>query len=161
MCDDAQNYVTVHSDDSSKKVVTIPLVPSTRAVRFHSGAIVAPRKFHVVYNAPQVCGNPEYRVECGALFCDILRLPLLPHAHSIGDSIQRGRKDLNCVVLHVGSSCTEAVLNGIPASPERFNPSCNRAIWKRCIVTCLTEPLKTLLCTTNSCHFNFDLGTLL
>ena len=33
--------------------------------------------------------------------------------------------ELNSVVLLVGSSCTEVVLNGIPVFPERFNPSCH------------------------------------
>ena len=40
----------------------------TRSVRLHSGAIVAPRKFQGVFNAMQVCGNPECRAECGAEF---------------------------------------------------------------------------------------------
>ena len=38
--------------------------------------------------------------------------------------IQQESKELNCVVLHVGSFCTAVVLNGIPSFPERFNLSC-------------------------------------
>ena len=64
-------------------------------------------------------------------------------------------------VLHVGSSCTEVVLNGIRAFPVCFNTSCHRAIWQRCIATCFTQFQKTLLYTTTSCHLNFDPGTLL
>ena len=66
-----------------------------------------------------------------------------------------------CVVLHVESSYTEVVLNGISAFPERFNPPCHCAIWQRSITTCFKQSLKTFLCTTTSCHFNFDPGMLL
>ena len=76
-------------------------------------------------------------------------------------SIKQGSKGLNCVVLHVGSSCTEVVLNNIPAFLEHFNPSCRCAIWQCCIATCFTQSLKTFLCTKTLCHFNFDPGTLL
>ena len=76
----------LHSNDSSKEVVTFPFGTSpTRPVRLHRGAIVTPRKFHGVSIALQVCGNPK----CGAQFCDILQLPILTHAHSIMISIQR------------------------------------------------------------------------
>ena len=131
---------------------------STRPVQLYSDAIVAPRKFHGVSNALQVCSNPECRAECGVQFCDILQLPLLTHRHSSVISMQRGSKELNCVVLHLGSSCMEVVLNGIPAFPEHFNPSCHCTIWQCCIATCF---MKTFLCTMISCHFNFDPGALL
>ena len=58
------------------------------------------------------------------------------------------------------SSCTEVVLNGIPAFPERFNLSCHCVIWQRCNATCFMQSLKTFLCTTTSFHFNFDPGTV-
>ena len=76
-------------------------------------------------------------------------------------AIQQGSKELNCVILPVESSCTEVVLNGIPAIPKRFNPSCHSAIWQRCIATCFTQFLKTFFCTITSCHFNFDPQTML
>ena len=55
-------------------------------------AIVAHRKFHEVSNALQVRGNPEYRSECGAQFCDILRLPLVSHVQFIGDQHRTGKQ---------------------------------------------------------------------
>ena len=67
----------VHSDDSSKKVVTFTLIQVQQGL--HSGTIVALRKFHGTSNALQFCGNPECRAKC-----DILPLPLLTHAKSIG-----------------------------------------------------------------------------
>ena len=75
----------VHSDDSSKKVVIFPLVPIQQGL---CGASVASRKFHGVSNVLQVCGNPE----CGAQFCDILRLPLLTHAQSISNQHPTGKQ---------------------------------------------------------------------
>ena len=60
---------------------------------------------------------------------------------------------------HMGASCMEVVLNGIPAFLECFNPSCYCAIWQRCIAKFFTQSLKTFLCTMTSCHFNP--GTLL
>ena len=62
--------------------------------------------------------------------------------------IQQGNKELNCVVLHVGSSCMEIVLNGIAAFLECFNPLCNCAIWQRYIAICFMPSLNTFLCTT-------------
>ena len=88
----------------------------TRPVLLQSGAIVAPRKFHSVSNTLQVCGKPE----CGAQFCDILKLPLITHGQSIGDQQPTGSKELNCFGFHVVSSCTEVVLNGIPAFPAAY-----------------------------------------
>ena len=122
---------------------------------------VAPRKYHRVSNTLQVCGNPEYRAECGAQFCDILRLPLLTHAESIGDKYSTGKQgvELSCPLR--GLPCTGVVLNGIPALPEYLFPSCHCAILQRCIATSLTWSLKTFLCTTTWYHFNFDPGTLL
>ena len=55
----------------------------------HSGAIVEPRKFRAISNVLQVCGNPEYRVECVA--CSLSAI-----------SIKQESKELNYVVLHVG-----------------------------------------------------------
>ena len=132
---------------SSKIVATFRLVPVQQPVRLHSSAIVAPRKLHGVSNAQQVYSNRECRTQ----FCDIVRLPLLTGAQSISE-------ELNSVVLYVGSSCT-----GVGCSERHpcFNPSCHCAIWQRCIATCFTQSLKTCLCTTSSCHFNFDPGTLL
>ena len=75
-------------------------------------------------------------------------------------SIQQGSKELNCAVLHVGSSCVEIVLNDIPAFPERFNSSYHHVIRQRCIATCFTQSLKAFLFTTTSCYFNFHPGTL-
>ena len=43
------------SDESSKEVVTFPLLSVQQGpMRLHSGAMVAPRKFHGVSNALQV-----------------------------------------------------------------------------------------------------------
>ena len=66
----------------------------TKPVRLHSSAIVAPGKFHVVSNALQVFRKPEYRAECGAQFCDILRHPLLTHSQYIGDQHPRGKQEV-------------------------------------------------------------------
>ena len=125
-----------------------------RPVRLLSDAIVAPRKFHGVSNALQVYGNQECRAECGSHFCDIFKLPLLIQAQSIGDHYPTGNQG-------VGLCCSPSgvVLYGIPAFPERFNPSYHCTIWQRC-ATCFTQSLKSLFCTTTSCHFNFDPGTL-
>ena len=57
-------------------------------------------------------------------------------------SIHQRSKELNCVVLQEGSSCTEVVLNSIPAFPEHFNPSCHCAVWQCCITTCFMQTLK-------------------
>ena len=47
-----------------------------------------------VSSALQVCGNPECCEECGAQFCDILRLLLLTHAQSICDHHPTGEQGL-------------------------------------------------------------------
>ena len=60
--------------------------------RGERGAIVISRKFHGVSNALQCCGNSECRAECGAQFCDILRLPLLTHEQSISDQHPTGKQ---------------------------------------------------------------------
>ena len=60
----------------------------TRPVQMLSGAIVAPRKFHGISNALQVCSIAE----CGLQFCDILRLVLLTHAQSIGNQHPTGKQ---------------------------------------------------------------------
>ena len=60
-----------------------------------------------------------------------------------------GKQGVNYVVLHMVSSCTEVVLNGIAAFPERFNPSCHCAKWQRYIATCFTQFQVTFLCTTS------------
>ena len=85
----------------------------TRPVRLQSCVVVAPRKCHGVCNALKVCGNPKCRAECGALYCDILSRS--PSAISI----QQVSNELNCG-LHVQLSCTEVVLNGIAAFPNRL-----------------------------------------
>ena len=110
----------------------------TRTMRLHNGAIVAPWIFHGLSNALQVCGNRECYAECGAQFCDILRLPLLTHALPIGDQHPTGKEGVELYfsphgVIHRG------VMNGIPAFPERFNPSCHCAIWQRCTSICFTN----------------------
>ena len=64
------------------------------------------------------------------------------------------------IVLHVGSFCTEVVLNGVLAFPECFSPSCHCARWQCCIAACFTQSLKTFLCTTTSCHFKHGLSVL-
>ena len=80
----------------------------TRPVQLYSGAIVAPLKFHGVSNVLKVLCNPECRAECGAQFCDILRLLLLIHAQSISDQYPTGKQgvELCCspcgVVLYGG-----------------------------------------------------------
>ena len=76
-------------------------------------------------------------------------------------SIQQGSKELNCVALHVRLSFMEVVLNGITAFSEYFIPLCHCMIWKCCIARCFMQSLKKFLCTMTSCHFSFDLGTLL
>ena len=130
----------------------------TRPMRLHSSAIVAPRKFQGISNALQVCGIPECRTECEAQFCDILRLLLLTQAQYIGDQHPTGKQgiELCCsphgVVLYRGCPKQHPCLPGT---------SCHFAIWQSCITTCFTQSLKTFLCTMNSCHFNFDPGTLL
>ena len=136
----------VHCDDLSKKVLTSPLVISpTRPLQLHSGAIVAPRKFHRVSNALQVSG----RVQCGAQFCDILRLPLLIHPQSIGDQHPTGKQEVELcysprgVVLYGGCS-------------ER-----HRAIWQRYIAICFTQSLKTFLIQEHCSSFvKYGVSTL-
>jgi hypothetical protein len=58
--------------------------------------------------------------------------------------------ELSCVVVNVGSSWTMAVLNGIPPFTEQFHPSCHCAMWQS--ITCFSQYLKTILCTTTSCN---------
>jgi len=53
-----------------------------------------------------------------------------------------------------------AVLNGIPPFTKQFHPSCHFAIWQSSITTCFSQSLKTGLCTTTSCNFNFYPGAL-
>ena len=138
----------------SKKVVTFSLVPVQQCLCDCTGS-VAPHEFQRVSNALQVCGNPECHEECGAQFCDILRLPLLTHMQYIGDQhpTEKQRVELCCSPHEV--VCPERH----PFFPEFFNPSCHCMIWHRCIATCFKQSLKTL-CFTTSCHFNFDPGTL-
>ena len=105
---------SVHSDDSSKKNSYLPFCTHpTRPLRLYSGAIVAPQKFHGISNALQVTQNVVQNVE--AQFCDILRLPLLPHAQSIGDQHPKGKQGVELYCSPGG-----LVLKGIPAFPERF-----------------------------------------
>ena len=134
------------------QVSSITLVPPRRPVRLHSGASVAPRKFHGVSNVLQVCGNSE----CGAQYCDILRLLLLTHAQSIGYHHPTGKQGVELCCFPHG-----VILYDISGFPKCFNQLCPSAIWQCCIATYFTESLKTFLCTTNSCHFNFEPGTLL
>ena len=112
----------VHSDDSFQASRHLPFdTGTTRPVRLHSDAIAASRKFHGVANALAVCSNPECRAECGAQFCDILKTSAANSraVHRLSASNREARSWT--VVLRVGSSCTEVVLNGIPAFPECFN----------------------------------------
>ena len=142
----------VFSDDSSKKGITFPLVPVQQYLCDYIVVLLlllgnfmgypTRCKFAVTQNVVQ---NVEHNFVTNSDF----------------HCIQQGSEELNCVVLHVRSYFTEIVLNGIPAFPERFNPPCHCAIWERCIATCFTQSLKTFLCTTTSCHINFDPGTLL
>ena len=71
----------------------------------------------MVSNALQVCGNPECRAEYGAQCCDILLLPLLTHAQSIGDQHPTGKKGVELCY-----SLRGVFLNDITAFTERFNP---------------------------------------
>ena len=84
-----------------------------------------------------------------------LRLPLLTHAQSIGDQHPTGKQEVELCCSPRGSSCTEVVLNGIHTFPERFNPSCHCATMATLHADC-----KTFFCTTTSCHFNFDPGSM-
>src|SRR5215469_459764 len=43
---------------------------------------------------------------------------------------------------------------------EQFHPSCHCVLWQRSITTCFSQSLKTGLCTTTSCNFNFYPGAL-
>ena len=94
---------------------------SNKACRLHNGAIVAPRKFHGVSNALQVCGNPECRAEYGAQFCDILRLPLLTHAQSIGNQHPEGKQGVELCC----SPCGVILFGGCP---ERHPLPCRNAL---------------------------------
>ena len=114
-----------------------------------NGAI-APRKFHGVSNWLQICGNLEYRASVKDSFvtysdfcCELTRSTSVI-------SIQQGSKEFNCVVLHLGSSCTEVVLNDIPAFPERFKPSCHFAIWPHYVAACFKKSLETF-CVLRPC----------
>ena len=131
----------------------------TRPVRLHSDAIVAPRKFHGVSNALQVCSNSKCRAECGVKFCVILRFPLIIYAQSIGISIQQGSKELNFVVLHVGSSCTVVVLNGILTFPNALTHRATVRYGNAASLHASRNPENILV--YYACHFNFDPGTLL
>ena len=59
----------VPMSDSSKKVVTFPLVLVQHGLCDCSDAIDAPQKFHGVSKALQVHRNPECSAECDAQFC--------------------------------------------------------------------------------------------
>ena len=112
----------VHSDDSSKKVVNFPLVPVQQGLYdcialplLHLGNVMeypTSYKFAVTQNVVQ---NVEHSfVTYSDFHCYLTCRPS-------AISIQQRSKESNCVVLQVESSCTEVVLNGIPAFPERFN----------------------------------------
>ena len=67
-------------------------------------AIVAPRTVYGVPNVLQFCGSQECRAECGARFCGI-RLPQqLTPVQSINVRHPARSKELNCVVVNMGSS---------------------------------------------------------
>ena len=141
------------SDDSSKKVVTFPLVPLQQSL---CDFLAVPLLYLGVSNSLKVCGNLECRAEFEAQFCDIIRLPLLTHVQSIGDQHPTGKQGVGmccspCEVVLYGS-CSE----WHPCLPGRFSPSCHCAISQRCIAIYVTQSLKTFLCTTTSCHFNLN-----
>ena len=152
----------VHSDDSSKKVFTFPLVPVQQGLY---GCIAVPLlhignfmgyptrcKFVVTQNVVQ--DIEHIFVTYSNFRCSFTRSPS-------AITIQEGSKELNYVVLHLGTFCTEVVLNDIPPFPKRFNPSYHCAIKKHCIATCFMQSLKIFLCTTISRDFNFNPGMLL
>ena len=58
-------------------------------------------------------------------FRDILRLPLLTHAQSIGDEHPAGKQGVQLCCSPHGVVLYGGVLTGIPAYPEQFNPSCH------------------------------------
>ena len=121
----------VHSDDLSRKVVTFPLAPVQQGRRLHSSVIVAPRKFHGVSNALQVCINPECHAECGAEFCDIHRLTLLTQVQSIGDQHPTGKQAVELCYSPHG-----VILYG--GCPKWPHASC--CPWKH---SCVLRPLAT------------------
>ena len=93
-----------------------------RPVRLHSGAIVAPRKFHGLSNAQQIFSIPECRAEYVAQFCDIglLRLSLLTYVQFVCDqhSTEKQVVELCCstrgVVLYGGCPERHSCFPGMP-----------------------------------------------
>ena len=136
----------VHSDVSSKKIATFPLVPVQQDL---CDCIAVPllqlgnfmgyptrRKFAVTQNVVQ---NVEHSFVTYSNFrCLLTRSPS-------AISLLKGSKELHCVVLHAGSSCTEAVLKASLPSRNALTPSCHCAILQCCIETSFMQSLKTLL----------------
>ena len=152
----------VHSDNSSKKVITFPLVPVQQGLcdciavtLLHLRNLIGYPKCYKL----AVTQNVMQNIAHGFVTYFDFHYYLMRSPSAI--SIQQESKKLNCVVLHLGPSCMEGFLNGISSFSECFNPSCHCAILQHCIATCFMQSLKTFLCTTTSCHFNFDPGTLL
>ena len=71
------------------------LYQSNKACRLHSGTIVALGNFMGYPKCWKRFRNPECRAECGAQFCDTLRLPLFTRAHSISDHHPTGKQELD------------------------------------------------------------------
>ena len=151
----------VHSDDSSKKVVTFPLVPVHQGLYYYIEVPLLHLGTFMGY--PTRCKFVETH-NVVRMWSTVLWHKTTPTANSsaVNRRSASNREARSWTELFfTRSSYTEVVLNGIPAFLECFNPSCHCAIWQRCIATCFKKSLKTFLCTMKSCHFNFDLGTLL
>ena len=161
----------VHNDDSSKKVITFPLVPVLQGL---CDCIVVPLlypgNFMGVSNALQIYGNPECHAECGAQFCDILRLLLLIHAQSIIDQHPTGNQG---VELFPTWSRPVQRLSWMASVPSRKTltqhatvrygnaalPHASRSSWKHSCVL-LPRTISILIQGRFSSFINMSLGHL-
>ena len=152
----------VHSDYSSKKVVTYPLVTVQQGL---SNCIAMPL-WHLwnFIGYPvrlQVSGNPECRAECGAHFCDILGYLLLTHMQSISNLDPREARSWTVLFSTWGHPVWRLSWTASLTSHNALTHCPIVQYGNAAITTCFTQSLIIFLWTTTSCHFNFDPGILL